>query len=149
MDLPEFAAYVLSTQVWTRFTPADATDVVPVTMVMDHKGAPSLSVKTSPIKVTMLAEAKNDWVIKIDVINLPAGTDLVYAFVAGGKQSMVGMTKTAPSGHVDEMHYALFSCSHWAQGYFHPYDHASIMEKLDWWVHVGDCARQPMPLTEV
>lgn len=28
---------------------------------------------------------------------------------------MVGMTKTAPDGHVDEMHYALFSCSHWAQ----------------------------------
>ena len=51
---------------------------------------------------------------------------------------MVGMTKTAPDGPTAEMHYALFSCSHWAQGYFHPYDHGSILEKLDWWVHVGD-----------
>lgn len=47
--------------------------------------------------------------------NLPAGTDFVYAFVAEGKQSMVGMTKTAPDGHVEKFNYAVFSCSHWAQ----------------------------------
>ena len=52
---------------------------------------------------------------RLDVTNLPAGTDLVYAFVAEGKQSMVGMTKTAPDGHVKKFNYAVFSCSHWAQ----------------------------------
>ncbi|EOD19338.1 hypothetical protein EMIHUDRAFT_369509 [Emiliania huxleyi CCMP1516] len=123
--------------VWTRYTPASPTDVVPVTLVMDKAGASALSA-ASPIKMTVMAEAKNDWVIKIDVTHLPAGTDFVYAFIADGKQSMVGMTKTAPDGPTAEMHYALFSCSHWAQGYFHPYDHGSILEKLDWWVHVGD-----------
>ena len=36
------------------------------------------------------------------------------------------------------MVYAVFSCSHYANGYFHAYDIASTIKDLDFWVHVGD-----------
>jgi alkaline phosphatase D len=36
------------------------------------------------------------------------------------------------------MVYAVFSCAHFSNGYFHPYDVASTIEDLDFWVHVGD-----------
>eukprot|EP00965_Chrysotila_dentata_P036266 1207858-Pleurochrysis_carterae.AAC.1 len=105
--------------VWTRYTPAGPTDVVPVTLLMAEAGVSELNDRAQ-IKYTTNAEAKNDWVIKIDVRGLKPGADYIYSFVANGKSSMVGMTKTAPVGHVEEMNYALFSCSHWGQGYFHP-----------------------------
>jgi alkaline phosphatase D len=36
------------------------------------------------------------------------------------------------------MTYAVFSCSHFSNGYFHAYDAASTIENLDFWLHVGD-----------
>jgi len=48
------------------------------------------------------------------------------------------MTKTSPAGDVEDLHYAVFSCSNWGFGYFHAYNVASIMAKLDFWIHLGD-----------
>lgn len=69
--------------VWTRYTPATATEVVPVTLRMSRAGAAALD-SDAEITYTSMAEAKNDWVIKIDVQGLPAGTDFVYTFVGAG-----------------------------------------------------------------
>jgi alkaline phosphatase D len=36
------------------------------------------------------------------------------------------------------MVYAVFSCSHFSNGYFHSYDVASTIQDLDFWIHTGD-----------
>ena len=36
------------------------------------------------------------------------------------------------------MVYAVFSCAHFANGYFHAYDIASTIKDLDFWIHTGD-----------
>jgi len=130
--------------IWTRYTPAAADAVVPVTyrMAVKSKGEASLdpNANSEMITGTAMAKPEHDWVIKLDVNGLESNTEYVFAFIAEGKASRIGTTRTAPAAgeHVDELHYAFFSCSHWAFGYFHAYDIASTMEKLDFWVHVGD-----------
>jgi alkaline phosphatase D len=60
--------------------------------------------------------------------------------VDGSTVSHVGQTKTAPgpNDETDSLVYAFFSCSHFRNGYFHPYDVASTISDLDFWIHVGD-----------
>lgn len=117
---------------WTRFTPTSADEVVSVEFRMSKEG--SSEVFSGSIDAT----PEHDWVVKLDVTGLDSGSDYHYQFFAQGYKSEVGMTKTAPEGHVEEMHYALFGCSNYGHGYFHAYNHAASMKKLDFWVHVGD-----------
>lgn len=82
----------------------------------------------------------SDFVAKIDVTGLESGTDFVFAFSHGEAVSDVGQTKTAPANDADveSLTYAVFSCAHFANGYFHSYDLGSIIKDIDFWVHVGD-----------
>lgn len=88
----------------------------------------------------MQVTAASDFIAKVDVTNLKAGTSYVFAFSDGEAVSAVGQTKTAPGPEqeVESMVYAVFSCSHYANGWFHPYDIASTIKDLDFWVHTGD-----------
>jgi alkaline phosphatase D len=133
--------------VWTRFTPVNAGDKVDIELRMakvdatipfaahlDPSSNPNL--KRAVITVT----GANDWVAKIDVTGLDSGSNYVFAFTDGVTSSIVGQTKTAPAANapVSELTYAVFSCAHFANGYFHPYDIASTITDLDFWIHVGD-----------
>ena len=83
----------------------------------------------------------SDWVVKLDVTGLDSGNSYVYAFLGPhGEASRVGLTKTAPalSDNVEQLQYAVFSCAHFSNGYFHAYDVASSLAELDFFVHVGD-----------
>jgi alkaline phosphatase D len=82
----------------------------------------------------------SDFVAKIDVTGLESGTDFVFAFSHGDNVSDVGQTKTAPANgaDVESLTYAVFSCAHFANGYFHSYDLGSVIKDIDFWVHVGD-----------
>jgi phosphodiesterase/alkaline phosphatase D-like protein len=44
--------------------------------------------------------------------------------------------------HLDSLHYAVFSCSSWAWGYFNAFGAAArrsaVHRRLDFWLHVGD-----------
>lgn len=134
--------------VWTRYTPvnADATPLLEFRMaavdaalaVDDHLDpAKNANLHRATVRVT----GDSDFVAKIDVVGLKANTPYVFAFVdESGEASPVGQTKTAPGpdDSVESMVYAVFSCSHFSNGYFHAYDVASTIVDLDFWVHVGD-----------
>ena len=133
--------------VWTRYTPASADDAVelefrmalvdPNLAVDDHLN-PEANPALHRAKVTVTADS--DFVAKIDVTGLASGTNFVFAFSDGTATSMIGRTKTAPGPDdvVESMTYAVFSCAHFANGYFHAYDVASTIKDLDFWIHVGD-----------
>lgn len=99
-----------------------------------------------------------DFVAKIDMTGLPSGTHFAYVFLVrpengGGATgsaatdasttvvSDIGLTRTAPAPGdpgAETLTYAQFSCAHFLNGFFHPYDIASTIEGLDLAIFVGD-----------
>jgi alkaline phosphatase D len=127
---------------WTRYTPRAATDVVVIEyrMAKVDPGLPfeaHLDPLANPdlLRGTILTDGSIDWVVKLDVRGLDSYTDYVFAFVAEGKVSDVGQTRTAPSmgDNVEKLRYAVFSCSNYPSAYFHSYDLASTIRNLDLW----------------
>lgn len=133
---------------WTRYTPVNADDEVTIELRMalvqdDTVAAESLldpDANTNLKRANILVTAEHDWIAKVDVTNLQSGKDFIFCFVQGDVVSDVGQTRTAPplDAAVESMTYAVFSCAHFANGYFHAYDVASTIKDLDFWVHVGD-----------
>ena len=75
--------------------------------------------------------------VHAEVTGLQPGREYFYRFRAGDQISPVGRTKTAPSGAVDRVRFALASCQAWSGGRYASY-HAMAAEDLDLVVHVGD-----------
>jgi alkaline phosphatase D len=133
--------------VWTRYTPVSATDTVTLEFRITPivPGLPESS-HLDPEQNTELRRTRvevtgaSDWIAKIDVVGLPSGTNFIFAFSDGTVVSDIGQTKTAPApaANVQQLNYAVFSCAHFSNGYFHAYDIASTVKDLDFWIHVGD-----------
>ncbi|MET0594869.1 MAG: alkaline phosphatase D family protein [Polyangiaceae bacterium] len=79
-----------------------------------------------------------DYTVKVDVTGLSAGTTYYYRFIALGGSSPVGRTRTAPSGGVSRLRFAVVSCSSYAHGYFHAYRSIAKRLDLDAVLHLGD-----------
>ena len=133
--------------VWTRYTPVQATDKIDIELRMAKVGTsnnpakyldPAMNPALKRARITVTAA--NDWIAKIDVTGLEPLTNYVFAFTDGVTTSLVGQAKTAPkaNGLVASLTYAVFSCSHFANGYFHAYDIGSTIQDLDFWIHLGD-----------
>lgn len=133
--------------IWTRYTPASIDEEI----LMEFRMAPTNSdvdfddlldpqVNPDLRRGTVLVTSETDFVAKIDVTGLPSNTKFVYSFNTDTEASDVGMTRTAPAPEdgVDELRYAVFSCSNFRTGFFHAYDIASTIEDLDLWIHTGD-----------
>jgi phosphodiesterase/alkaline phosphatase D-like protein len=132
---------------WTRYTPIAVTNnvtlelrispIIPTLPVSSHLD-PALN--PSLRRVNIVVTSVSDWIAKVDITGLPSGTNFVFAFSDGTRVSEVGQTKTAPPLDADtsQLIYAVFSCANFATGYFHPYDVASTIKDLDFWIHVGD-----------
>jgi PhoD-like phosphatase, N-terminal domain len=133
--------------IWTRYTPVSADDEVDIELRMAEVDSkipfaahldPSANRKLKRAVITVTNE--NDWVAKIDVTGLKSSKNYVFAFTDGVTSSIVGQTKTAPStkASISALTYAVYSCAHFANGYFHGYDIGSTITDLDFWIHVGD-----------
>lgn len=76
--------------------------------------------------------------MKVDVKNLKPGFTYYYDFEALGSKSIIGRTRTAPSGSVDLLRFAVVSCSNYQQGYFNAYRDIARQDDLDAVIHLGD-----------
>lgn len=132
---------------WTRYTPSSETDIIPVEFRIAEvdpriplEAHLDPSANPSIMRGTALTDATIDWVVKLDLRGLKSYTDYVFAFVAEGKTSVVGQTRTAPSLNdtVEKLRYVLLSCADYERGYFHSYDLASTIEAIDVWFMIGD-----------
>lgn len=119
--------------IWTRVTPIDSLPSISVRWeIATQKDFSSIlhsdTLSTSPLR---------DYTVKVDVTGLSPGTNYFYRFVAFGKTSMVGETKTLPQEVPDSVRFAVVSCANWEFGYFNAY--ARIAEReLDAVIHLGD-----------
>jgi alkaline phosphatase D len=101
---------------WTRIDPAAAGSGVDVVWeVADDAAFGAGSVVASG---TVATSAATDHTVRAEVSGLDAGTTYWYRFTAGAATSPVGRTRTLPSGSVDRLRIAYFSCERFVHGYY-------------------------------
>lgn len=118
---------------WTRVTPVASEDI-PVTVSVYRDAALSQLVGTA----SQVAVAARDWTVKIDFAGLQPGSSYYYRFAARGFQSVIGRTRTAPSGGVERLRFGVVSCSSYAHGFFNAYAQLAKRADIDLVLHLGD-----------
>jgi alkaline phosphatase D len=83
-------------------------------------------------------DAAKDFTVKLDVTGLQANTFYYYRFEYNGRFSLTGRTKTAPTGNVSNLRFAVVSCSDYENGYFNAYEHLMHRNDFDAVIHLGD-----------
>jgi len=119
--------------IWTRVTP-DEEGIIDVNWIM----ATDVELTNVVASGSTTTDADADYTVKIDATGLIAGTTYYYQFEALGAKSMIGRTRTAPTGGVDKLRFAVVSCSNYQAGYFTGYGKIADRADLDAVIHLGD-----------
>ncbi|MFF3563036.1 alkaline phosphatase D family protein [Streptomyces sp. NPDC002574] len=128
---------------WTRVTPTPeavpGSGLGPATEVT-WTVATDKALTSVVASGTATATAASDHTVKADVRGLRPATDYWYRFTAGGVDSPVARTRTAPADNVTaaRLRFGVVSCSNWEAGYFASYRHLAARGDLDAWLHLGD-----------
>ena len=85
-----------------------------------------------------VALPEHDFTVKVDATGLAPDNAYFYRFIgANNAISPVGRTRTLPVGRVDQVKFAVFSCSNYPAGYFNAYD-AACGSDAQFALHLGD-----------
>lgn len=128
---------------WTRVTPtAEAipgSGLGPDTEV-SWTVATDKALTNIVAKGSLTATAASDHTVKADIRGLAPATDYWFRFSAGGTDSPVARTRTAPAtdAAVPNLRFGVVSCANWEGGYFSAYRHLAARGDLDAWLHLGD-----------
>lgn len=128
---------------WTRVTPAaEATPgsgLGPDTEV-SWVVATDRALTNIVNKGSTTATAASDHTVKADIRGLQPATDYYFRFSAGGVETPVARTRTAPAADaaVTGLRFGVVSCANWEAGYFSSYRHLAARGDLDAWLHLGD-----------
>ncbi|MFI1000920.1 alkaline phosphatase D family protein [Streptomyces galbus] len=128
---------------WTRVTPtAGATpgSGIGPDIEVEWVIAQDKALTTVVAKGSVTATAASDHTVKADVRGLQPATDYWFRFSAGGTDSPVARTRTAPAvdAVVPGLRFGVVSCANWEAGYFSAYRHLAARSDLDAWLHLGD-----------
>ncbi|KUM82068.1 alkaline phosphatase D family protein [Streptomyces sp. ISL-22] len=128
---------------WTRVTPtAEATPGSGLGPDIEVSWIVALDRELTNIvtKGSTTATAASDHTVKADIRGLEPATDYWFRFSAGGTDSPVARTRTAPaaSASVAGLRFGVVSCANWEGGYFSAYRHLAARGDLDAWLHLGD-----------
>ena len=118
---------------WTRVNVADtaATSV-------QWEVASDAAFTTLVASGTAGTSADQDFTVKADATGLQPGTQYWYRFRHGSETSRIGRTRTLPSGSVNQVRMAVFSCAAFPVGQFHVYADAANRGDIDVALHLGD-----------
>ena len=123
--------------IWTRITP-DKDSTIMGTYLL----ATDIELKNIVKIGTFSTDSDRDFTVKVDVIGLQSHTTYYYAFLALGKRSSIGRTKTTPSvssNNLSEvLKLAVVSCANYEGGYFNAYGRVAERNDLDAVIHLGD-----------
>ena len=121
--------------IWTRVTVQDTTlGTVPVQWEM----ATDVNFTNPVDSGTVNTGNAQDFTVKVDVTGLQPSTFYYFRFTYDGACSVTGRTKTAPDGPVDQLRFAIVSCSNYTNGYFNAYEHIRTRNDVDAVIHLGD-----------
>ena len=103
---------------WTRVTP-DTGSIAPI--IVNWKIAIDTGITQIVNSGSVITDISLDYTVKIDATGLQPNTYYYYEFNALGNNSIRGRTKTAPSGDVDSLRFAIVSCVNFEAGYFNAF----------------------------
>jgi alkaline phosphatase D len=119
---------------WTHAKFADGNENVPLTWQVASDIGFSNIVASGSVTATQFT----GFTAKVDAAGLAAGLTYFYRFRGdGGAVSTVGTTRTLPVTGVAQVKFAVFSCSHFAEGFFNAYD-AAAKSDAQYAIHLGD-----------
>ena len=118
----------------TNVTRSLATVAVPVRWEISQDESFSNLVGSGEVQ----ALPERDWTVKVIPTGLAAGTTYYYRFISAQGTSVVGRTKTAPTGPTSALKLGFVACSNFGWGAFHAYRHLANRTDLDAVVHLGD-----------
>jgi len=119
--------------IWTRIT-LNGTDPVNVNWRM----ATDTLFNNIVASGVALTDSSTDWTINVDVTGLSTDTWYYYDFEYNGASSIIGRTRTAPTGGVDHLRFGVVSCQSYEHGYYHAYKEMSERNDMDCILHLGD-----------
>lgn len=122
--------------IWTRVTPDSVQMNQPI--VVTWRVATDTSMTTIVQSGVTLTDTSMDYTVKVDVSGLSPNTFYYYEFQAGSSLSPMGRTKTAPTGDVDSLRFALVSCANFEAGFFNVYGSLLQREDFDAVLALGD-----------
>lgn len=120
---------------WTRVTHVDPS-ATPVPVAWEIARDPEL--KQVVARGSQDAVAARDWTVKVDVVGLDPATTYYYRFAALGLTSIVGRTRTAPAAAVDNLRFAVLSCSSYWSSYWSGLGNLARRDDVDLVIHCGD-----------
>ncbi len=119
--------------IWTRVTPT-VVGSISVTWQMATDTVFAHVINSG----TVTTDSNSDYTVKVDVTGLSANSWYYYRFKSDGVYSITGRTKTLPTGNVDSIRLAVFSCTDFQTGYFNAYNDISKRNDLSAIIHLGD-----------
>lgn len=122
--------------IWTRVTPDSTHNGGPI--LVSWKMATDTSIQNIVASGSTLTDASKDYTVKVDVTGLQPSKFYFYEFTALGKNSVVGRTRTAPSGDADSVRFAVVSCANYEAGFFNVYKVIKNRNDIDAVICLGD-----------
>ncbi len=121
--------------IWTRVTP-DSNFTGNITV--NWKMATDTSLNNVVQSGSFVTDDDKDFTVKVDVTGLQPNTWYYYEFETNGRKSLIGRTRTAPLGNIDNLRFAVVSCSNWTYGFFNVYGRIEERNDIDAVIHLGD-----------
>lgn len=159
VPVAEFPAGVMSGDpsddgviLWTRI--ADAVAGAGVDVDWEVATDPGFGPGTVVASGTETTAGSSGHTVRVEVAGLGAAATAWYRFTVGGATSPVGRTRTLPSGAVDRLRIAYFSCQRFVHGYYTAHaDLASLAldpaTDVDLVVSLGDYVYESGPADDV
>jgi len=121
--------------IWTRWTP-------PLNFVgeksITYQVATDLNFSQIIQNDVFLTDSSIDYTVKIDLANLQPSSYYYYRFIADTDTSVIGRTKTAAIGNIENVRLAFVNCNDYRRGYFNAYKTLANRNNVDAVVHLGD-----------
>lgn len=119
---------------WTRITTNVPIDPVSVNWQI----ATDTSFNNVVNSGSATTDSTLDYTIKVDATGLQPNTWYYYRFMYDTIKSIVGRTRTLPTGNVNNLRFAVASCQNYQDGYYNAHKHLSQRNDIDAVVFVGD-----------
>jgi alkaline phosphatase D len=117
---------------WTRVTTQDNSISVEWQIATDTAFANVIN------SGTVTTDPSKDHTVKVDATGLQQDTWYYYRFKNNGIYSPTGRTRTAPSGNVNNLRFAVVACSNYQDGFFNAYKDIALKNDVDAVIHLGD-----------
>lgn len=119
---------------WTRIT----LDLVQSPVNVSWQVATDTTFNTIVSNGNATTDSTKDYTIKVDATGLQPNTWYYYRFAYNGTNSVIGRTKTLPTGTVTNLRFAVASCQDYQRGYYNAHNSIARRNDLDAVLFLGD-----------